>query len=607
VAVVDEIAVKLGVQTGDLKAALNDASATIKKFGQDGSKDTEGFGESIKGIHKGMRELKEVFAVGGALEAVKGFFEKAISYANEHKEDTDENTEAVRRFGESYESISGLVTKASVQTLGFLNRAGEAWGNLIAYVANGGEKAMKAIEVTEDAERNLAKIAEQRKQTQKEIAEVDGKLADAEQKKKDAAFETLTVQQKLDDVYQRIVTTTITLKTTAEGTLAHEKAKLDLLNLEAESTKLEAERAKQVAEDKKKADEEQVQRNQKLALDEKSMLDMFELQRKSAMGLTQEESNRLKLYQLETEEKKVHLDIADLEAKLIQGKLTPADKDRLDQLISQDKKLVDQITHLTQLTTGTKEQVKAEKEVTTEVQKQADLLQHGDKLISQRDQGAKDYRNQLEQQSSDLTKQIKDNQELITAELLRAGTENDTTISIRQQNDELEHQLDTVKNIVHEMDRSWEKVWSPLGLHNLGSYSSDVLQAKLKQLQDQAAQEKQDWDRSGASAVLGATGSTFENTHYDLFSQIGSVQAELQFRQTIQSAFARGGRSGALQAFLSNGGDALSFDTAFANMNSWSSGNNQQANQLDSINGKLGAINGTLQSVFQTNTPQLTR
>ena len=37
-AAVDEIAVKLGIKTGDLKAALADAGSTVKKF----KKDAEG-------------------------------------------------------------------------------------------------------------------------------------------------------------------------------------------------------------------------------------------------------------------------------------------------------------------------------------------------------------------------------------------------------------------------------------------------------------------------------------------------------------------------------------------------------------------------------------
>ena len=67
----------------------------------------------------------------------------------------------------------------------------------------------------------------------------------------------------------------------------------------------------------------------------------------------------------------------------------------------------------------------------------------------------------------------------------------------------------------------------------------------------------------------GVGGMSFEGQNYFEFSQLNSIKQELDFRESFQRAFSRGGRSGALSEYASQGRDVQGFDVAFANMSSW--------------------------------------
>ncbi len=183
-AVVDEIAIKLGIQTGDLKAALADADASIKKFkGSAGGREKSDLEESIEGAKKSLRGLKELFVAGGVFEAVRSFFDMAITNARNAKGAIDENFEAVRRFGDGMEAAAGTLKNWSTELLGFFNRAGENIGNLVNWVRKGiDETAIEDQQLKDSAESldDFNRRLEERKKHTGEIAAAHKELAKAQ-------------------------------------------------------------------------------------------------------------------------------------------------------------------------------------------------------------------------------------------------------------------------------------------------------------------------------------------------------------------------------------------------------------------------------------------
>jgi chemotaxis protein histidine kinase CheA len=112
--------------------------------------------------------------------------------------------------------------------------------------------------------------------------------------------------------------------------------------------------------------------------------------------------------------------------------------------------------------------------------------------------------------------------------------------------------------------RSWAGTSGPLGMRGLDTVSNDVLQADLEQ-----RQRRLDAARMRQGSARGVGGGSFEQENFFEFSQIASIRDELAFRQNFQRAYSRGGRSGALAEYVSQGRNAMGFDVAFANMGSW--------------------------------------
>lgn len=129
-ALVDEIAVKLGIDNAKFKQALREADSEIKKFKKAGA-GKDAFEESLQSMRRGVNDLRSLLAGGGMIAAINTFYQTAISAANKSTDANDENAAAVRRFGQELTEAKGLIPSMSVAILGFLNRAGEGWGSLI--------------------------------------------------------------------------------------------------------------------------------------------------------------------------------------------------------------------------------------------------------------------------------------------------------------------------------------------------------------------------------------------------------------------------------------------------------------------------------------------
>ncbi len=188
---VDEIAIKLGIQTGDLKAALSDANASIKQFGTEGAHHADGLTAAVHETHSAFRTLHQFLLAGGLVEAIKGFYETAIKYADKHAESTDNQIQATRRFKEYLEDTTGSIGYLASKTLGFFTEAGEGWGYFIARLAHGAEQADKAIEINTAAAENLKNIAEKHKEALKEIEFLEKSNAELEEKRAATEFAAL--------------------------------------------------------------------------------------------------------------------------------------------------------------------------------------------------------------------------------------------------------------------------------------------------------------------------------------------------------------------------------------------------------------------------------
>lgn len=201
-AVVDEIAIKLGIQTSDLKAALADADASVKKFKRSGGGgEKSGLEETVDGAKRALKGLKEIIAAGGVAAAVEAFFSMAIARARESKDVMDENVQAVRRFGDAVDDTKGFFQDLSVKALGFLNRAGEGWGLLINSIMRGKDAVVAEERALRDSQASLDEFnqrMEERKKHTSEIAAAHRDLAKAQEEERQIIAKTAGAQAELN-------------------------------------------------------------------------------------------------------------------------------------------------------------------------------------------------------------------------------------------------------------------------------------------------------------------------------------------------------------------------------------------------------------------------
>jgi hypothetical protein len=111
--IVASLLAKLGLNNSEFKANLKDSVDETKNF------------------EKSWKDIGKLFAAGGLTTAVLGFFRSMIEHARDSKGAFDENTEAVKRFGDSWDGITTGAKDAGVWVLGWLNRIGEEIGIFI--------------------------------------------------------------------------------------------------------------------------------------------------------------------------------------------------------------------------------------------------------------------------------------------------------------------------------------------------------------------------------------------------------------------------------------------------------------------------------------------
>lgn len=393
-AATEEIAIRLGVKAGDLKAALLDAGASIKKFKKDGeSGPNEGLLGTLKKSRQGLEDLKSVFLGGAAAAAVKGFFALAIDAANKSTDATDSNAAAVREFAKGLDEAKGVAASFAVLSVGAFNKLGAAIGDTVniirSFIENGTQgfevwaRVQDAVVATgkaaEDAERRLAEV---RKKNGAEFLAITKELEQIEKKMADQKLKGLTVYEternlliKLSGLQQELANfqgeaidrRRLTLEL-AKTQLAADEASLAVRKAEADAEKKAADERAKADDDERKAFEELSERR---ALDRKSELELFTLQRKNAATLTADERKRLALLEAMAVQRVNAVEIETLLEKKIREGLTPAEANRLEQLSKQAQKLAEQVAQKEALATVTANvQLPAEQAVTAELEEQ---------------------------------------------------------------------------------------------------------------------------------------------------------------------------------------------------------------------------------------------
>jgi hypothetical protein len=202
----------------------------------------------------------------------------------------------------------------------------------------------------------VAKIKEDDKKTAKEQHE----LAEKTNAVHLAALEPIARQAELKKQIAEIE------KQLAAGALENKEAeniRKELVARTVELKKTENEIVKQAQDLAKKS-----------ALDQEDLLRMMELQKKAKAGLTDVERAELSLLELQSKEKRLHVELSTLLEKHIIGTITPAETKRLNELIKQEKALDKQIGQKTALIQATEAQRAAEAGVTAEIDQQLAAL-----------------------------------------------------------------------------------------------------------------------------------------------------------------------------------------------------------------------------------------
>lgn len=367
----EEIAIRLGVKTGDLKAALADASASIKTLKRDAGGD-DGFLKSIKDGTRSLNDFKQIFLGGALAGAVKSFFALAIESANKSTEANDKNAASVREFAKGLEEVKGVAGKVAVAVVGFFNGIGEKIGDAInlqkAFLTGGVEgvkqqQAMQAaVESTaraaEEAERRIADL---KKKHGSEFIAITKEIAQLTEKMNEARRDALTPLQQEEDLLIKVARTTEKLADFQGEAIDRRRIEVDLMRTQlqlvdatAKRKKEEADVEKQAAADRKKALDEEKQmyaegikaateRKKERALSNAEEIELFTLRKKNQDLLTRDERERLKVLELQKKQKADQVELDELAAKLIDGTLTPGEEKRLITLTKQKKVLDDQI------------------------------------------------------------------------------------------------------------------------------------------------------------------------------------------------------------------------------------------------------------------------
>jgi hypothetical protein len=350
-----------------------------------------GWRNSVHGVSSAVRTLHHLILGGGIVTLVREFFDMAVERAEKLKGTVDDNAEAVREFGEGLHGIKEGFADVALVTVGFFNRAGQGWGDLInyakAYVMHGHEgveawreNAAAIAETGHEAEEAEVRLAKAKKEHGAEFLAITKELADTEKKSQELKLKGLTLLET-----QQLLETHISELIEKQANPENDKITQRRLQVEIARTQLALDEnilavAKQSAEQTKKEDDELEKQAEKAnadrALDEKSELELFALKQKNIGLLTKAERERLDVLTLQKKEKENQVSITELEQKLVSGTLTPAEEKQLSALMKQGEEIQKQIAKKTEVVQViTEDIIPAEDAVAESIRHQTELEQ----------------------------------------------------------------------------------------------------------------------------------------------------------------------------------------------------------------------------------------
>lgn len=331
--------------------------------------------EQADDIKRSLRNFKDVIGVGGVGVAVLGFFRSVVQHAMEAKGAVDENTAAVQRFGAAIEQNKGTLMNWGAQALGTLNRVGEVIGlglrvqieavtNAWDRLKSGDFKGAMGMDPIRKAYQDVVREHQRDVELSKEEARLNAEKVQAAtrdkqlreeanrltQQEHDLRLKSLTAQERVNQLgneYWAKVRELATFEGNALDRREKEnavrkagivllQAQQDLVKDTAETEKDAAQAAKQAAAEKKRAQEDELQRVEEAT----------RLRLKGVENLTAAEKVQLEILEGRLTKESRLAEIKLLSAKLTDGTITPAEKERLAALVGQTVEMEKQVSLL---------------------------------------------------------------------------------------------------------------------------------------------------------------------------------------------------------------------------------------------------------------------
>lgn len=212
--------------------------------------------EQADEIKRGFKGFKDVLEFGGVGAVVFSFFRSVIDYAKNMKGPLDENTAAVRRFGESLTEGNQSLLGLGAQALGFVNRVGER----IGFWMRAGIDGLGTVMAVERQEKEQAierqRIEEEKARHGAEYKKVTEDILALEKEATKIAYQQLTAQEQFNASAQKYQEITSQLENFSGTQIERRRLELQLQQASVDVLKADAELKKEEAEAQKKRDAE---------------------------------------------------------------------------------------------------------------------------------------------------------------------------------------------------------------------------------------------------------------------------------------------------------------------------------------------------------------
>lgn len=267
--------------------------------------------EQAEDVKRGFRGFKDVLEFGGVGMAVTSFFRSVIDYARELKGPLDENTSAVRRFGESIGEAKESTLGWGAQFLGVLNRSGEGLGMMLRSLVDGKEAVRQAAQLEREAQENIARIEAERKRNGEEHKRINTELKKVEEERLKVAEQGLTLQERISRATDAVVGAMVQHAAAQDGSIEKRRAALELQQTQLAREKLIGELAKENAKDRAQEIDEHIRKQDRLV---KLKFDALSTEQKIAQLSKEEAAILAHIRSLEKEK----LDTTDSQISLLE-------------------------------------------------------------------------------------------------------------------------------------------------------------------------------------------------------------------------------------------------------------------------------------------------